>query len=264
MNTPSLTTASSAPPPKRRIVDVPTRVVHALIAICFAVAYLTGDAERFKLVHITMGYTLAGLLTWRVLMGLFGPRANRLSALGGKLKAGSVALKNTFGALKQGPISVLWDAAKGRPLHNWLIALSVALLLGLIAPVVLSGYGTENDWTGEWLGEVHEFLANGMLAVVLAHIALVVGLSLLRRKNLVAPMVTGRTDGPGPDLVKKPMAWLGALILAAVLGFWAYQWQTAPMGGDGGGAEGGDRAQVEQSAPAASIFDRKSRHHDDD
>ena len=76
---------------------------------------------------------------------------------------------------------------------------TVALLLAVIAPLTLSGLGVYQQRAGgDWLEEVHEFFGNGMLALVLAHIGVVLGLSLLRRRNLVAPMLTGRTAGAGP------------------------------------------------------------------
>ena len=116
---------------------------------------------------------------------------------------------------------------------------TVALLLAVIAPLTLSGLGVYRQRAGgDWLEEVHEFFGNGMLVLVLvlAHIGVVLGLSLLRRRNLVAPMLTGRTAGAGPDLVRRPFSGVAALLLAAVLAFWAWQWQTAPAAGDAGHA----------------------------
>lgn len=126
---------------------------------------------------------------------------------------------------------------------------TVALLLAVIAPLTLSGLGVYRQRAGgDWLEEVHEFFGNGMLALVLAHIGVVLGLSLLRRRNLVAPMLSGRAPGAGPDLVKRPHAGVAAVLVAAVLAFWAWQWQTAPAPGAAG--HGAHAAQ--------------SHHHDDD
>jgi hypothetical protein len=65
---------------------------------------------------------------------------------------------------------------------------------------------------------------------VLGHVTLIAGLSFLRRKNQAQPMLTGRVDGAGPDLVKKNRGWLAALLLMAVLAFGAWQWQQSPQG----------------------------------
>jgi len=109
----------------------------------------------------------------------------------------------------------------------------VALLL-MVVPLTLSGYATYNDWGdflgGDWLEEVHEFFGEAFLFVVLAHLALIAGLSLLRRKNQALPMLTGRIDGKGPDLVQKNRAWLATLLLLAVLAFGAWEWQQSSHG----------------------------------
>jgi cytochrome b len=216
MNTTTISTPA-ARPATRRTVDAPTRVFHWLLALSFLGAYLTADGERWRLVHVTLGYTMAGLLGFRVVWGLVGPRHARLSALWRKLRG----LPQWIRGLKAG-------APNWRLGQNLLLALGVVALLALIVPLTLSGYGTYNEWTGEWLEEVHEFFGNALLAVVLAHIAMVVGLSVLRGKNQITPMVTGRMEGAGPDLLKSNHAAVAALLLAAVLGFWAWQWQQAP------------------------------------
>ena len=74
-------TPATPPRPTRRVTDAPTRVFHWLFALCFAGAYLTADGERLRLLHVTLGYTLAGLLAFRVLYGLFGPRQVRLQGV---------------------------------------------------------------------------------------------------------------------------------------------------------------------------------------
>ena len=65
--------AATLRPATRRVVDAATRMLHWLMALSFTGAYITADGERWRLVHVTLGYTLAGLLVARVLWGLFGP-----------------------------------------------------------------------------------------------------------------------------------------------------------------------------------------------
>ena len=114
------------------------------------------------------------------------------------------------------------------------MALAVVALLLLVLPLTLSGYATFNEWGvfpgEEGLGELHEFFGEAMLFVVLAHLALIGGLSVLRRKNQAAPMLTGRVDGPGPNLVPHNRGWLAALLLVAVLAYGAWEWQQSPRG----------------------------------
>ncbi|MEZ5706417.1 MAG: hypothetical protein R3E56_14770 [Burkholderiaceae bacterium] len=83
--------------------------------------------------------------------------------------------------------------------QNLLMALAVVALLALVVPLTLTGYATFNDWGdvlgGEALEALHEFLGNTLLLVVLAHVALVIGLSLLRRKNQACPCSPGACRG---------------------------------------------------------------------
>lgn len=227
MTTLSSSAAASAPrpTPSRRVTDAPTRLFHWLFALCFVGAYLTADGERLRLLHVTLGYTLAGLLGFRVLYGLFGPRQARLTALWAKVAPAAQWLR----ALRTAAVGT----AAGAPVNwrqgqNLAMGLAIVALLLTVAPLTLSGYATYNDWGGEWLEDLHETLGEAMLWLVLAHLGLLLLLSVLRRKNQALPMLTGRVDGPGPDLARHNHGWLAALLLAAVLGYWAWEWQQAP------------------------------------
>ena len=200
---------------------------HWLFALSFLGAYLTADGEHFRLLHVTLGYTLAGLLVFRVLYGLLGPRQAGLGVLWRKLSGAPAWLRS----LRTAPSL---SAINWRQGQNLLMALAVFSLLALVVPLTLSGYGTYNDWGdflgGDWLEEVHEFVGEAFLLVVLTHLALIVGLSVLRRKNQALPMLTGRVAGPGPNLVQKTRVWLAALLLIAVLAYGAWEWQQSPNG----------------------------------
>ena len=224
------TPAPGKPVPQRRVVDAPTRMFHWLFALSFLGAYLSADGERWRALHVTLGYTLAGLLAFRVLYGLFGPRHARLGALLRKLRGAPAWLRATADGLRQGRTQgIAW-----RQGQNLAMALAVFAMLVLVVPLTLSGYGTFHDWGvvlgGDWLEEVHEFFGNAFLATVLAHLALITGLSLLRRRNQATPMFTGRVDGAGPDLVQRNHAWLAAALLVAVMAFVAWEWQQSPKG----------------------------------
>ena len=222
--------ATPAKPARRRVVDAPTRMFHWLFALSFAGAYLTADGERFRLLHVTLGYTMAGLLVFRVLYGLLGPRQAGLALLWRKC-AGLWPWTQSLKAAVQADAS---PAVNWRQGQNLFMALAIIALLVLVLPLTLSGYATYNEWGdflgGDWIEEVHEFFGNTVLAVVLAHIAAIVGLSVLRRKNLAAQMVSGRVDGPGPDLAKRNHGWLAAVLLCAVLAYWTWEWQQSPQG----------------------------------
>ena len=235
-----------AQPARRRVTDAPTRMFHWLFALSFAGAYVTAESEHWRLLHVTLGYTMAGLLGFRVLYGLLGPRTAGLGLLWRKV-AGA---RDWLRAAPQ----AVWSPAHWRQGPNLLMALAVLLLLALVVPLTLTGYATYHDWGdwlgGEWLEELHEFFGNAVLAVALAHVALIAALSALRRKNQALPMLTGRVEGRGPDLVPHNRTWLAALLLLAVLAYGAWEWRRSPAGLLGG-------------ASAASA-QGEHRHHDDD
>lgn len=195
--------------PSRRTVDAFTRALHALLALSFVGAYSTRESELFGWMHVTLGYTMGGLLLMRLAWGLAGPRHARLSALLGKLRG----LRT-------------WSRGVGK-LQVVCMAFSVVVLLLVIAPVVVTGYVAKHELTGEWMAAVHEFFGNFLLLAFLAHVGAVIVFSLLRRRNLAVPMLTGRVAGPGPDLIRCNHVFFAVLLLGSVLSFWVWQWQHA-------------------------------------
>lgn len=69
----------------RRVNDLATRSFHWLFAFSFLGAYLTADFERLRGVHVSLGYTMLGLLGFRIVWGLVGPKHVRFKLLFGKL-----------------------------------------------------------------------------------------------------------------------------------------------------------------------------------
>lgn len=226
---PATVGAATAAVPGRRVIDAPTRMFHWLFALGFAAAYATADAEPWRALHVTLGYTVAGLLVFRVLYGVFGPRQARLAPMLRKLAGVPAWLRSVRCALGRGGGGVNW-----RQGQNLLMTLAVAGLFVLVPPLTLSGYAAYSDWGdllgGDWLEELHEFFGEAMLAVVMSHLSVILGLSLWRRSNQALPMLTGRIQGNGPDLARHDHRWLAALLLLAVLAFAAWQWQQSPDG----------------------------------
>ena len=217
--------------PTRRVIDAPTRMFHWLFALSFLGAYLSADGERWRMLHVTLGYTMAGLLAFRVVYGLVGPRQVRLSALLSKLRGGPDWLRSLWRSPTPGNVN--W-----RQGQNLFMVLAVVALMLAVVPVTLTGYASFNEWGGslwgiDWadvLGELHEAAGEAFLWLVLAHLGALAAFSLWRRTNLTTPMLTGRTPGRGPDLVKHNHTWLAALVALAVVAYIAWEWSQAPRG----------------------------------
>ncbi len=218
MNKASASPAKETSAPKRVLVwDAPVRVFHWLLVLCFAGAYLTAESERWRLLHITLGYTLGGLVVFRFIWGVLGTRYARFA---------------NFVRPPAAIFAYLRSLLRGQPQHflghNPAGALAVIGLLLLALLVTASGWAVYNETGGAWLEELHEIAANLMLALVGVHIAGVVASSFLHRENLVGAMFTGRKLAAPSDGIRRSWSSLAALMLAAVLGFWWTQWQSAP------------------------------------
>jgi len=238
MNTMSESRVEPQPIPQRRILvwDAPVRVFHWMLAASFIGAYLTAESERWRLLHVTLGYTVAGLVAFRVLWGLVGTRHARFRSF---VRRPAVVRQYLAAMLRGSP-----PHSTG---HNPVGALAIVGLLTLAILVSLTGWATYNEVGALSSDDLHELLANAMLALVGVHVAGVLVGSWLERENLVKAMLTGRKSGPASKAISSSRAGVAALVLVSTLAFWAWQWQTAPAGVSAGAAarvgsgEHGDR-----------------------
>ena len=218
---------ASIPTASRLVIDAPTRMFHWLFALSFLGAHVTAESEHWRLLHVTSGYAFAGLLVFRMLYGILGPRQAGLGLLWRRLAGVPAWLRSLLAARS-------FSTVNWRQGQNLTMALAILSMLLLVVPLVLSGYGTYNDWGvvlgGDWLEEVHELVGNAFLMLALAHVALIAALSLLRRQNQALPMFTGRVRGNGPHLVRHNRAWLAGLLLLAVVALGVWQWRDSPRG----------------------------------
>ena len=191
--------------------DVPTRVFHWLLVLSFTGAFLTAESERYRDIHVVLGYTLLGLLAFRLLWGFFGTRYARFRSF----------------LFNPAEISAyFFSLLKGKPAHyvghNPLGSVAIWLLLGLGIGSGISGLLLFQDIGGDALEELHEIASNTMLLVVLIHIAGVVLSSLMHRENLVRSMITGFKSAEPSAGINRSYRWLGAIILAVVVAFWIF------------------------------------------
>jgi cytochrome b len=197
--------------------DAPVRVFHWLMVFSFFVAYLTAESERWRLVHVTLGYTMGGLVAFRLVWGLLGTRYARFSQF---IRGPAAVVDYVKSLLKGQP-----EHAIG---HNPAGAVAIVLLILLSAVIVATGWAIFNEVGGQILSELHELTGNLMLLVVGVHVAGVVVSSWLHRENLVRAMVTGKKEGAPADGIRWTWWPLALLLLLSVLGFWWLQYQSAP------------------------------------
>lgn len=177
-----------------RVWDPLVRVFHWTLVLSFAIAWVSAD--EFDTLHFWAGYTIAALVAFRVVWGVIGTRHARFTDFVYHLST-----------IK----SYLIDLAALRPKHyvghnpaGGLMVIILLLSLGLLtftgmASVAIDGIGPlAGTWvesiSGHWMEDVHEAVANLVLAFVLFHIAGVLVSSLVHGENLVRAMINGKKE----------------------------------------------------------------------
>ena len=189
--------------------DLPLRLFHWLLAATFAGAFLTAESERWRDVHVMLGYTTLALVAFRVAWGFVGTRHARFASF-------AYGPSRVVSYLRSLPTRAPHHYTGHNPAGSWAI---YALLAGVFAAGA-TGLAVYNDLGGRWLEHLHEFVANALLAVVAVHVMGVIAGSLLHRENLVGSMVTGYKTGHAKDGIGTPRRVVAALLLTLVVGLW--------------------------------------------
>ena len=182
--------SGETPPGARvRVWDVATRLVHWLMVLSVAVSWWTGEQGQLEW-HRWSGYTLLGLLVFRLYWGFFGSSTARFSQF---VRGPRVIARFLRGA---------WTVAPG---HNPLGALSVlALIVVLLLQVGLGLFAVDVDGiesgplsmyvsfeAGRVAAEWHEVVFNVLLGLIVLHLLAIGWYLFVKRENLTAAMFHG-------------------------------------------------------------------------
>ena len=161
-----------------RVWDPFVRLFHWTLVLLFAAAYLTGD--ELDLAHELLGYAIIALLAVRIVWGLIGSEHAQFRDF--------VQAPTTVMAYARDTI-----AGKARRYigHNPMGGVMVLLLLAGLLTTAGTGWLMTVGGESEWLEEVHEVAANGMLLLIALHVAGVLFSSVAHGENLVRGMITG-------------------------------------------------------------------------
>lgn len=203
---------------KVRIWDLPVRVGHWLLAASVAIAWLTAEQEAWRLVHIVAGATAGAMVLFRLLWGFVGSRSAR------------------FGAFLRGPAAAIAEArahlagrAEPRATHTVVGGWAAIGLLALALGAATTGILTYRFDEFEALAEIHEALAESLLALIAVHLAGVLVMSLLERQNLPRSMLTGRANAaPAAEVRAHPLAALTLLAWCAAAVWLLLRWLNLP------------------------------------
>ncbi|WP_430475077.1 cytochrome b/b6 domain-containing protein [Thalassospira lucentensis] len=171
-----------------KVWDPLVRVFHWGLVASFLVAWIS--AKQWNSAHEAAGYCAAGLVAFRLLWGAFGPHYAR------------------FAQFVRGPSDVvgyvrdIWQRREARYIgHNPVGAVMILVLIAVMAATAFSGwlFTTDRFWGVGWVMETHEFFANGLIILVVVHVAGVVLASMRHGENLVRAMISGRKRRPSSD-----------------------------------------------------------------
>jgi len=202
--------------------DLPLRLFHWLLAVAIAGSWLSYElGVDYFLWHSWFGYATVVLVFFRVAWGFVGPRHARFTSF----VRGATAVGRYTRALFRG-------GEPRTPGHNPLGALMVLVLLALIATIGVTGlfandeiystgplYGHVSDETSDALSRLHRDLCDVLWIAIGVHLLAIAGYWLLKRDNLVLPMITGRKPRghfPPEEAIAGSRVRL-ALFLAALL-----------------------------------------------
>jgi cytochrome b len=210
-------------PTRVRVWDVPTRLVHWMVVCGFAFSWWTAETGRLEW-HRWSGYSMLGLLLFRIYWGFFGSSTARFAEF---LRGPSTILRYLRGT---------WNV---RPGHNPLGALSVAsMLILLVAQISFGLFAVDVDGlesgplslyvsfeTGRDAAEWHERTFDVLTWLAGLHVAAIVYYRVVRREKLAAAMFHGMRTFPveQPSVPRVPaLRFVIGVVLSA-----AFTWIVA-------------------------------------
>ncbi len=175
---------------RRYVWDWVVRLCHVTFILGCLAAYLTYQAGMMSW-HAISGYVVLGALAVRLVWGVIGSQHAR------------------FAGFMRGPGSVLaylrrWRAQPAPVGHNPLGGYAVLALLAALATETVTGLfsddevaltgplrGFVSDDMAQTLTHIHRLSFDVLLALVALHLCAIAAYAVIKRINLVGPMITG-------------------------------------------------------------------------
>jgi cytochrome b len=199
--------------------DLPTRLFHwalvLLVVLSFVTAKIGGNAMQY---HVWSGAAILTLLLFRLIWGFIGSRTARFTQF---VRAPSAAWRYAKRLLGTAPEHHLGH----NPLGGWsIVSMLLALLLqavtGLFATDDIATQGPLYNWVSDAaasrLTSIHLFNQAAILALVALHLLAVLFYFLVKKENLVTPMITGRKpwhERLDPKMNAAPSTWIALLVV---------------------------------------------------
>ncbi|TDI61763.1 MAG: hypothetical protein E2O92_02545 [Alphaproteobacteria bacterium] len=213
------------PQKTNRLWDLPIRLFHTGIIGLVGFSWYTSEnmhvftfgvqtgPSLFEL-HVWSGISLLVLIIFRLLWGFVGSTPSRFRFF---LKGPGAILAYVRGVKGAGGFG-----------HNPLGALSVVALIAVLLVQPIIGLLSSEDTFGlegplshlvsqsdsYWFAGIHDILFNVLLALLVLHVGVVIYYLVVKKDNLITPMVTGRTEKSAPEGIEFPSLWRALFVLA--------------------------------------------------
>ncbi|MBH5402794.1 cytochrome b/b6 domain-containing protein [Bradyrhizobium sp. CNPSo 4010] len=161
--------------------DLPLRLWHWALAAGVLAAWFTPTV--YDGLHRVLGYTVLGLLAFRLIWGVCGSRYSRFRMVGIRLRASPRYLWNLRRGITGRYIGL--NPAGTLMLVALLVSLAVSTITGAMS-VTVTFFGL---W---WVEDAHHYSSDAVIVLVVLHVAGVVLMGILQRENLIRAMITGR------------------------------------------------------------------------
>ena len=208
-----------------RVWDGPVRLVHWLVALAIPALWWTAGHDQLEW-HRRIGYAVLALALFRLAWGVVGGSTARFASF---VRGPKAVIAYARQLARGGPAAVVGH----NPMGGWSVVALIALVL---AETVLGLFAVDVDGLesgplsrfvdfdgGRLAANWHHWLFNALLALVGLHLAAIAFYALVKRDNLVAPMLTGSRAAPEgtPAMTRAPL-WraLAAAGVAAAVAVW--------------------------------------------
>ncbi len=185
-----------------KVWDPMVRLFHWGLLAAFVTAYIT--QEEYYSLHLYAGYTVLGLISFRILWGLIGTRHARFTDFVYRPSRVVAFVKGHFSGSARRYLG--HNPAGGYMILALLLCLAVVTISGVMLDAAenrtgpLSGF--KLFYYTDVIDEVHEVSTNVCLGLIVLHVLGVIASSHLYRENLVRAMITGKKQ-LSPEKIQK-------------------------------------------------------------
>lgn len=198
-----------------RIWDLPIRLFHWLVVGLVIFQFTTIELGETDL-HIAGGCTMLALLLFRLVWGIAGSETARFGAF---LRSPAAAFRHLAAFRTDRATTPGHTASGGWAVLAMLLALAAQVGTGLFADDDIASQGPLGQFvsktTRRQLTGLHARLFWVLVGLIALHVSAIAAYRLIRRENLLAPMITGRGPlPPGQAAPRLAPLWLAAMTLS--------------------------------------------------